>query len=133
VTFTQVLGADGGLGTLKRVTVSKRITNGHYDIRVIWSDGKTHSLYQWDGWHYSTDDRDIWGAKSNLPVTQLHEVTDSAKKLTANMPFVAAHGRERPLRCSTHGWHLIRIPEGGLTLPHQTARRSFKCGDFTFG
>jgi hypothetical protein len=59
--FTQVLGADGGLGTLKRVAVLKKITNGHYDIRITWSDGKTHSVYQWDGSHYSTDDRDMWG------------------------------------------------------------------------
>jgi hypothetical protein len=81
VTFTQVLGADGGLGTLERVTVLKRISNGHYDIRVVWSDGKTHSLYQWDGWHYSTDDRDIWGPKSNLPVTEFHEVTNCGKKI----------------------------------------------------
>ena len=78
--FTQVLGATGGLGTLKGVAVLTKITNGHYDIRVTWSDGKTHSLYQWDDWHYSTDDRDIWGAKSSLPVTQLHEVTDCGKK-----------------------------------------------------
>jgi hypothetical protein len=53
--FTQVLGSDGGLGTLKRVTVLKKITNGHYDIRVIWNDGKTHSVYQWDGSQYSSD------------------------------------------------------------------------------
>jgi len=51
--FTQVLGPYGGLGTLKRVTVLKRITNGHYDIQVTWSDGKTHSVYQWDGSQYS--------------------------------------------------------------------------------
>lgn len=49
--FTQVLGADGGLGTVRRVTVLKKITNGHYDIRVTWSDGRSYSDYQWDGWH----------------------------------------------------------------------------------
>jgi hypothetical protein len=64
--FTQVLGAEGGLGTLKRVAVLKKITNGHYDIRVTWSDGKTSSVYQWDGWHYSTDDRDFWGTGSKM-------------------------------------------------------------------
>ena len=37
--FTQVLGSDGGLGTLVRVTVLKRITNGHYD-RVTWMTAK---------------------------------------------------------------------------------------------
>lgn len=63
--FTQVLGSEGGLGTLERVTVLKKITNGHYDIRVTWSDAKTHSVYQWDGSQYSTDDRDIWGTRSN--------------------------------------------------------------------
>jgi hypothetical protein len=51
--FTQVLGAEGGLGTLKRLAVLKKTTNGHYDIRVTWSDGKTYSIYQWDGSQYS--------------------------------------------------------------------------------
>jgi hypothetical protein len=63
---TQVLGAEGGLGTLKRVAVLKKITNGHYDIRVTWSDGKTSSVYQWDGWHYSTGDWDFWGTGSKM-------------------------------------------------------------------
>ena len=57
--FTQVLGSEGGLGTLERVRVLKKITNGHYDIRVTWKDAKTHSVYQWDGSQYSTDDRKI--------------------------------------------------------------------------
>jgi hypothetical protein len=51
--FTQVLGSHGGMGTLERVTVLKRITKGHHDIRVMWSDGKNHSIYQWDGTGYS--------------------------------------------------------------------------------
>jgi hypothetical protein len=52
--FTQVLGSEGGLGTIERVTILKKLTNGHYDIRVTWSDAKTHSVYQWDGSQYST-------------------------------------------------------------------------------
>lgn len=51
--FTQVLGSQGGLGTLERVTVLKTITNGHFDIRVTWSVPKGHSVYQWDGSQYS--------------------------------------------------------------------------------
>lgn len=51
--FTQVLGSNGGLGTLDRVSVMKKITKGHYDIQVTWSDRKTRSIYQWDGSQYS--------------------------------------------------------------------------------
>jgi hypothetical protein len=54
--FTQVLGSKGGLGTLERVTVLKKITKGHYDIGLTWSDYKTHSVYRWDGSHYSSPD-----------------------------------------------------------------------------
>jgi len=45
--FAQVLGGNGGLGTLERVSVSKKLNNGHYNIRVRWSDGKTYSTYEW--------------------------------------------------------------------------------------
>lgn len=51
--FTQVLGSNGGLGTLDRVRVIENITKGHYDIQVTWSDRKTRSVYQWDGARYS--------------------------------------------------------------------------------
>ena len=51
--FTQVLDSNGGMGTVERVTVLKKITKGHYDIQVAWSDRKTHSVYQWDGSQYS--------------------------------------------------------------------------------
>jgi hypothetical protein len=51
--FTQVLDSHGGMGTLERVTVLKKTTKGHYDIQVMWSDGKNRSIYQWDGSQYS--------------------------------------------------------------------------------
>jgi hypothetical protein len=51
--FTQVLDSNGGLGTLDRVSVMKKITKGHYDIQVAWGDRKTRSVYQWDGSQYS--------------------------------------------------------------------------------
>jgi hypothetical protein len=52
-TFAQVLGSEGGLGTLERVSVLENVTKGHYDISVTWKDGKTRSVYQWDGSQYS--------------------------------------------------------------------------------
>jgi hypothetical protein len=51
--FTQVLDSHGGMGTVERVTVLKKTTKGHYDIQVMWSDGKSRSIYQWDGSQYS--------------------------------------------------------------------------------
>jgi hypothetical protein len=51
--FTQVLSSNGGLGTLDRVSVMRKITKGHYNIQVTWSDRKTRSVYQWDGSQYS--------------------------------------------------------------------------------
>ena len=51
--FIQVLGSQGGLGALERVTVLTTITNGHFDIRVTWSVPKGHSVYKWDGSRYS--------------------------------------------------------------------------------
>ena len=51
--FTQVLGSNGGLGTLDRVSVMKKTTKGYYNIEVMWSDRITRSVYQWDGSQYS--------------------------------------------------------------------------------
>src|ERR1700730_11973324 len=50
---TQVLGSQGGLGRLERISVMKKITKGHYDIQVAWSGRKTRKVYQWDGSQYS--------------------------------------------------------------------------------
>lgn len=51
--FVQILGSRGGLGTLERVAVSTNATRGYYDLSVTWSDGKTRSVYRWDGSQYS--------------------------------------------------------------------------------
>jgi hypothetical protein len=51
--FTQVLGAQGGLGTLEEVEVLDAITKGHFDIRVTWSAPEGHAIYQWDGSEYA--------------------------------------------------------------------------------
>ncbi len=53
--FVQVLGSEGDVGTLKRLTVLKKITNGHYDIQKTWADGKTHTIYRWNSSQYSPD------------------------------------------------------------------------------
>lgn len=52
--FIQVLGRDGEVGTISRVTLLKDVTDDHYDLRITWSDGKTHSLYRWNGLRYTS-------------------------------------------------------------------------------
>jgi hypothetical protein len=51
--FVQVLGMNGEMGTLKEIKVLKDITKGHYNIQKTWHDGKTRTLYRWDGQRYS--------------------------------------------------------------------------------
>jgi hypothetical protein len=51
--FIQVLGTDGEVGTLESVKVLRTVTKGHYNIQKTWHDGKTRSLYVWDGLRYS--------------------------------------------------------------------------------
>lgn len=51
-TFTQVLGKSGETGALGDIRVSKEITKGHYNITKTWRDGKTQTLYLWDGVRY---------------------------------------------------------------------------------
>jgi hypothetical protein len=51
--FVQVLGTHGDVGELGAVSVLKEITKGHYNIQKTWRDGKTQSLYFWDGSRYS--------------------------------------------------------------------------------
>ncbi|MGB8540566.1 MAG: hypothetical protein WCD49_02910 [Candidatus Acidiferrales bacterium] len=51
--FTQVFGTNGDTGTLESITVLNAVTKDHYNIQKTWSDGKTHTLYLWDGSRYS--------------------------------------------------------------------------------
>jgi hypothetical protein len=51
--FVQVLGLHGDTGTLERIKVLESITRSHYDIQKTWADGKTHTMYQWNGRRYS--------------------------------------------------------------------------------
>jgi hypothetical protein len=51
--YLQVLGTDGEVGTLASVKVLKTVTKDHYNIQKIWHDGKTQTLYVWDGLRYS--------------------------------------------------------------------------------
>jgi hypothetical protein len=51
--FVQVLGTGVEVGTLRQIKILKTVTNGHYDIQKIWHDGKTHTVYSWDGTRYS--------------------------------------------------------------------------------
>lgn len=53
--FAQTLGKDGEVGSLDSVSVLKTITDGHYNIRKTWADGKTHTIYRWRGSRYSAD------------------------------------------------------------------------------
>jgi len=52
-TFVQVLGKQGDVGELGRITVLRTTTKDHYDIQKTWRDGKTHTIYEWDGLRYS--------------------------------------------------------------------------------
>ncbi len=54
--FVQVLGNSGGVGTLGHVKVLKSLTEGHYDIKKTWRDGKTTTIYRWDGARYSAQE-----------------------------------------------------------------------------
>ncbi|MGB2671605.1 MAG: hypothetical protein WA621_15060 [Candidatus Acidiferrum sp.] len=54
--FVQVLGKQGDIATLKRFAVLKKISNGHYDVQVTWSDGRTHTTYRWSGAQYVSPD-----------------------------------------------------------------------------
>jgi hypothetical protein len=51
--YVQVLGTDGEIGTLGSVRVLKTVTQDHYNIQKTWHDGKTQTLYLWDGLRYS--------------------------------------------------------------------------------
>jgi len=52
--YVQVLGTGGEIGTLGSVSVLKTVTGDHYNIQKTWHDGKTQTLYLWDGLRYST-------------------------------------------------------------------------------
>ncbi len=51
--FVQVLAATGDVGALGSVKVSKNISAGYYNIQKTWRDGKTQTIYRWDGQRYS--------------------------------------------------------------------------------
>jgi hypothetical protein len=51
--FVQILGTNGETGALGDIRVLKDITKGHYAIQKTWRDGKTRTIYSWDGARYS--------------------------------------------------------------------------------
>jgi len=51
--YVQALGKGGDVGELDRVTILKTVTSGYYDIQKTWRDGKTRTIYRWDGQRYS--------------------------------------------------------------------------------
>jgi hypothetical protein len=51
--FIQVLGTQGDAGTLARIEALRTVTNDHYDIQKTWADGKTRTIFQWNGVRYS--------------------------------------------------------------------------------
>jgi hypothetical protein len=51
--YVQALGKNGDVGELNRVTILKTVTAGYYDIQKTWRDGKTRTIYRWDGQRYS--------------------------------------------------------------------------------
>jgi hypothetical protein len=48
--FVQVLGDVGDLDSVK---ILKSATGGYYDIQKTWRNGKTETVYKWDGKRYS--------------------------------------------------------------------------------
>ena len=54
--FVQILGtyADTETGTLESTAVLNVATKDHYNIQKTWRDGKTCTLYLWDGARYSS-------------------------------------------------------------------------------
>ena len=57
--FVQVLGTHGETGELAEVKVLQDVTNGHYNMQKTWRDGKTLTLYLWDGLRYSAHQTSI--------------------------------------------------------------------------
>jgi hypothetical protein len=51
--FVQVLGTTGDVGTLDSVEVLKAVSVDYYNIQKTWRDGKTLTVYRWDGRRYS--------------------------------------------------------------------------------
>jgi hypothetical protein len=51
----QVLGTDGEVGILKNVAVSQELVNEHFIIAKTWKDGKTKTIYRWNGSRYAAD------------------------------------------------------------------------------
>jgi hypothetical protein len=65
--FVQVLGTQGDTGDLESIKVLKTTTKDHYNIQKTWSDGKTHSIYRWNGLRYrlaDASDIDCWRLSS---------------------------------------------------------------------
>ena len=51
--FVQILGIHGDVGDLDSVRVLKSATRGYYDIQKTQRNGKTATIYKWDGKRYS--------------------------------------------------------------------------------
>lgn len=54
MTFVQVLGAYGEVGALDKVKVLKSVSGGYYNLQKTWRDGKTRTIYGWDGERYTS-------------------------------------------------------------------------------
>jgi len=51
--YIQVLGTHGEVGDLARIGVLKTTTKDYYDVQKTWHDGKTHTVYKWNGLRYA--------------------------------------------------------------------------------
>ncbi len=51
--YLQVLGTQGDVGELARISVLKTTTKDHYDLQKTWREGKTHTVYKWNGLRYA--------------------------------------------------------------------------------
>jgi hypothetical protein len=45
-------GETGAIGSIERL---KTLTKGHYDLQKTWRDGRTQTIYRWNGMRYTTD------------------------------------------------------------------------------
>jgi len=50
--YLQVLGTQGNVGSLERISVLPTLTKGYFDLQKTWADGKTKSVFSWDGLRY---------------------------------------------------------------------------------
>jgi hypothetical protein len=50
--FAQILGTGSETGKLDEISILKNMTGDHFNLQKTWRDGRTQTLYQWNGVRY---------------------------------------------------------------------------------